>query len=115
MGKKVAGTVYLKLDGEQIELTGGVEVPLSATKRETIVPGFAKEEDVAPFMKFDAVKTPGVDWQKIARAMDMTGTAEFKDGSVYVLEGAYVVGDMNLNSEDGKVSMELNGVKGTWQ
>lgn len=115
MGQKVAGTVYLKIDGAQLEITGGVEAPLSKVKRETIVRGYYKEEDVVPFLKVDAVKTPGVDWDKIANGSDMTATAEFKDGSTYVLTGAYVVGDLNVTADDGKVAIEFNGRDGDWQ
>ncbi len=115
MGQKVAGTVYFKIDGQQLVTTGGVEAPLNKYTRETIVKGHYKEEDVIPFLKVDAVKTNGVDWQKIADATSMTVTAEFKDGSTYVLTGAYVVGDLNVTGDDGKVSIELNGSEGDWQ
>lgn len=115
MGQKAAGTVYLKVDGQQMVLTGGVEAPLNKYNRETIVKGYFKEEDVVPFLKADAVKTPGIDWDKIANATDMTATAEFKDGSTYVLTGAYVVGDLNVTGDDGKVAIEFNGAEGDWQ
>lgn len=115
MGQKVAGTVYIKIDGAQLVITGGVEAPLNKYSRETIVKGFFKEEDVIPFLKVDAVKTPGVDWAKIANGTDMTATAEFKDGSTYVLTGAYVVGDLNVTGDDGKVAIEFNGSEGDWQ
>ena len=115
MGQKVAGTVYIKIDGAQLVITGGVEAPLNKYIRETIVKGHFKEEDVIPFLKVDAVKTPGVDWAKIADSADMTVTAEFKDGSTYVLTGAYVIGDLNVTGDDGKVSIEFNGSDGDWQ
>ncbi|QZP28750.1 phage tail tube protein [Pseudomonas mosselii] len=38
MGQKVAGTCFVKVDGDQLVITGGVECPLSDTKRETIMP-----------------------------------------------------------------------------
>lgn len=115
MGQKVAGTCYVKVDGQQLEITGGCEAPLSKFKRETIVKGYFKEEDTVPFLKVDAVKTPGVDWPKIADGSDMTVTCEFKDGSTYVLTGAYVVGDLNVTADDGKVAIEFNGREGDWQ
>lgn len=115
MGQKVAGTCYVKVDGQQVVITGGVEAPLSDVKRETIAPGCFKEEDLAPFLKVDAVKTPGIDWQRVGKGTDMTVTCEFKDGSTYVLTGAYVVGDLNVTGDDGKVAIEFNGVNGDWQ
>ncbi|HGM5579288.1 TPA: phage tail tube protein [Pseudomonas putida] len=115
MGQKVAGTCYIKVDGSQLVVTGGVEAPLSKVKRETIIKGYFKEEDRAPFLKVDAVKVPGFPFAKIAEAINMTVTAEFKDGSSYVLSGAYLVDDMNVTGDDGKVSLNFEGVSGDWQ
>jgi hypothetical protein len=115
MGQAVAGTCYIKVDGSQLVVTGGVEAPLSKVKRESIRPGFFKEEDVTPFVKVDAIKTPGLDVKKLTTATNMTVTAEFKDGSVYVLSGAYAVDDITVNGDDGKVSLKFEGINGDWQ
>jgi hypothetical protein len=115
MGQKVAGTCYIKVDGAQLVITGGVECPISKVKRETIVPGYFKEEDVIPSVKVDAVKTPGLDISKITTATNMTVTAEFKDGSTYVLSGAYMVDDATVNGDDGKLSLKFEGINGDWQ
>lgn len=115
MGQAVAGTCYIKVDGSQLVITGGVEAPVSKVKRETIRPGFFKEEDVNPFLKVDAVKTPGLDLAKITSGTNMTVTAEFKDGSVYVLSGAYVVDDPAVNGDDAKIPLKFEGINGDWQ
>lgn len=115
MGQKVAGTCYIKVDGSQLIITGGVEAPLSKVKRETIAPGFFKEEDRIPFLKVDAVKVPGFPFEKITNGTNMTVTAEFKDGSSYVLSGAYTVDDVNVTADDGKVSLNFEGSSGDWQ
>lgn len=115
MGQKVAGTCYIKVDGTQLVITGGVEVPLNKVKRETIVKGYFKEEDVIPFTKVDAVKAKGTDWAKIASGENITVVSEFPGGSAYVLSGAYVVGDLNVTGDDAKVSIEFNGIEGDWQ
>ena len=44
----------------------------------------------------------------------LTLTVEFANGTVYTLAGAYVVGEANFSSEEGKVSMEFNGNEGDW-
>jgi hypothetical protein len=115
MGQKVAGTCYIKVDGDQLVITGGVEVPISKVKRETIVKGYYKEEDVIPFVKVDAIKTPGLDLSKITEGTNMTVTAEFKDGSSYVLSGAYLVDDATVNGDDAKLSLKFEGIDGNWQ
>jgi hypothetical protein len=115
MGQAVAGTCYIKVDGSQLVVTGGVEAPLSKVKRETIRPGYYKEEDVFPFVKVDAIKTPGLDVQKLVTGTNMTVTAEFKDGSVYVLSGAYLVDETTVSGDDGKISLKFEGSNGDWQ
>ncbi|MEN5236605.1 phage tail tube protein [Pseudomonas sp. TWI923] len=115
MGQKVAGTCYIKVDGAQLVITGGVEAPLSKVKRETIVTGYFKEEDRTPFLKVDAVKVPGFQFEKITSGANMTVTAEFKDGSSYVLSGAYTVDDVNVTADDGKVPLNFEGSSGDWQ
>lgn len=115
MGRKVAGTCYIKADGQQLVITGGVEAPLNKEKRETLRPGYFKAEDVIPFIKVDALKTPGVDYQAIAKKENLAVTAEFADGSVYALSGAYVVGDMNVAGDDAKISLQFEGSSGEWQ
>lgn len=115
MGQKVAGTCYVKIDGEQLTITGGIEVPVSKVKRETIIKGYFKEEDRTPFIKMDAVKTPNFPMAKLSDNINLTITAEFKDGSSYVLSGAYLVDDANVTADDGKVALNFEGISGDWQ
>ncbi len=115
MGQKVAGTCYVKVDGQQLVITGGCEAPLSKVKRESLAPGQFKEEDLVPFLKVDALKTKGIDWAKLTNATNMTVTCEFRDGSVYVLAGAYTVDEVNVTGDDGKVPLHFNGESGEWQ
>lgn len=115
MGQKVAGTAYVKVDGSQLTINGGGEAPLMDVKRETVVPGFFKEEDVAPWVKFTAVHTPDLDIKKLVNGTDMTVTVEFKNGRVYVLAGAYLVDEPSSKSDDGSIELQFDGIKGTWQ
>lgn len=115
MGQKVAGTCYIKVDGEQLVITGAVEVPMSRVKRETVVVGYFKENEVTPFIKVDAIRTVDFPRAKIETGTNMTVTAEFNDGTTYVLSGAYAVDDMTSTSEDGKVSLKFEGIAGDWQ
>jgi len=115
MGKKVAGTVYVKVDGGQLTVTGGVECPLSAKKRETVAPGFVKEEDLPAYVKVTAVDDPDLPIKQIMDATNSTITAELANGRVYVLSGAYVVGEPASKGDDGTIEFEWNGIKGAWQ
>lgn len=115
MGQKVAGTAYVKVDGSQLTVSGSCEAPLMEVKRETVVPGFYKEEDVAPWVKVTAVHTPDLDLKKLVNGTDMTVTVEFRNGKVYVLAGAYLVDDPSSKGDDGTIELKFDGIKGTWQ
>ena len=115
MGKKVAGTVYAKVDGGQLTVTGGVECPLSDKKRETVATGFFKEEDLPPYVKLTAIDDPDLSIKQIMAATNSTITAELANGRVYVLSGAYVVGEPSAKGDDGTIEFEWNGIKGAWQ
>ncbi|MNU43031.1 Phage tail tube protein [compost metagenome] len=115
MGQKVAGTVYFKVDGEQLEITGAAEAPTTNSTRETLRPGFFSENDRVPYLKVDALHTPGFPLKKLQDATDMTVTCEFKNGRTYVLSGAYQVGEPVTTGDDGKVQLQFDGVDGVWQ
>lgn len=115
MGQKVAGTCYVKVDGAQLTITGGCEAPLMDKKRETVVPGCFKEEDLAPYLKVSAVHTPDFPLKAITEGTDMTITCEFKNGKVYVLSGAYVVDEPSSKGDDGTIELQFDGNKGIWQ
>ncbi len=114
MGKKVAGTVYIKVDGGQVTAMGGVECPLMDKKRETVVPGFFKEEDLAPYVKLSVVDDPDLEIKNITNSTNSTITCELANGRVYVLSGAYLVGEP-ATKDDGGIDFEWNGDKGVWQ
>lgn len=115
MGQKVAGTVYIKADGAQFTVTGGVECPLSDKKRESVAPGFFKEEDLVPYVKATVVHEPNLPIKQIMEATDATITVEFKNGGVYVLSGAYVVDQPASKGDDGTIEFQWDGSKGVWQ
>lgn len=115
MGQKIAGTVYFKTDGQQFDVQGAAEAPISKYKRESIRPGMIKEEDLVPYIKADVSFTKDFPIKKLQDSIDMVATVEFKNGKTYVLQGAYLVGEPSASGDDGKVSIELNGTEGTWQ
>ncbi|WP_263264040.1 phage tail tube protein [Pseudomonas sp. RIT-PI-S] len=114
MGQKVAGTCYVKVDGTQLTLKGGAEAPLMDKTRETVVPGFFKEEDKAPFVKITPLLTSGFPLQKLVEGTDMTVTVEFKSGRVYTLSGAYLVAQPTGKGDEGTTELQFDGIKGVW-
>ncbi|WP_237882053.1 phage tail tube protein [Pseudomonas sp. PGPR40] len=115
MGQKVAGTVYIKADGVQFTVTGGVEVPLSDKKRESVAPGCFKEEDLVPYVKATVIDAPDLPIKQLMEATDQTVTVEFKNGRVYVLAGGFVVGEPASKGDDGTIDIQWDGNKGGFQ
>ena len=120
MGKRIEGTCYFKVDGVQLDLKGGIELPLFPTKKEATESisgptGFFKETDVIPFIKGSFLVPDEFPVDKLATGKDMTITAELANGLVYTLSGAFAVGDANLKGDDGEVDLEFNGIKGMFQ
>lgn len=116
---RVAGICYIKVDGEQLEVSGGVEVPLSDTMRESVmgVAGSAgyKETAQRPFVKVSAIFVAGFPIDKITKGTDMTVTAELPNGRVYTLSGAFLEGEPSAKADDGLIELEFGGKKGQWQ
>jgi hypothetical protein len=115
MGEKVAGTAYVKVDGTQLTISGGAEAPLMGVKRETVYPGFYKEEALAPSLKMTAILSQGFPIKMLANGRDMTVTCEFANGKVYVLSGAYLVDEPSAKGDDGTTELQFDGVNGSWQ
>jgi hypothetical protein len=117
--KRLAGTCYIKVDGEQLEVSGGVEAPINDSKREPVssVTGVAgyKETTIVPYVKVTAILVPGFPKAKLSSSDNMTITAEMANGDVYTLSGAWLANEAVHNAEDGTVELEFNGTKGNWQ
>lgn len=119
MGKRVAGTCYIKVDGQQLEVSGGVEVPTTDKNRESVlgssgVAGF-KETHRAPYVKVTAIFRDDFPLQMLADGTDMTVTAELPAGQVYTLSSAYQVGEPSAKADDGTIEITFEGLRGQWQ
>lgn len=119
MAKRVAGICYIKVDGQQLEVSGGLEAPLSDVKRETVMglggPAGLKESAMEPYVKLTAVFTPEFPIATLKDNTDMTVTAEMANGKVYTLSGAFLKGETAIKGEEGTVELEFGGNKGMWQ
>lgn len=116
---RVAGTCFFKVDGEQLELKGSLECPITDKTLETVmgltgVAGY-KETHRAPYIKGSFIFTPAFPLDKLNEGRDLTITAELANGKVYTLSGAYLIGEPAAKGDDGEVELEFNGTKGLWQ
>jgi hypothetical protein len=119
MGQRVAGTCYVKVDGQQLEIKGGLECPIVEVKREPVtasagVAGF-KETIVPPYIKATSIFTPDFPLAALRDGTDMTVTAEYANGKVYTLSGGWLANEASGKGEEGEVELEFNGLRGVWQ
>ena len=119
MAKRVAGIAYIKVDGQQLEVSGGIEAAIGDVQRETVkglsgVAGF-KETHRTPSVKLSAIFRDDFPMAKVAEGTDMTVTAEFPNGKTYTLSSAFLVGEPTAKADDGTIELEFEGVKGIWQ
>lgn len=119
MAKRVAGICYIKVDGEQLEVSGGVECPIVDLKRETVMglsgPAGLKEVALEPYIKLSAIFMPNFPLETLRTNTEMTISAELANGKVYTLSGAFLKGEPAAKGDDGTVELEFGGKKGQWQ
>lgn len=111
--------MYAKVDGEQLEVSGGFECPGMEVKREAVmsltgVAGF-KETPIKPYIKMTALFVPGFPLATLQSSTDMTLTVELANGRVYTLSGAFIENEAPVKGDDGTIDLEFAGMKGIWQ
>lgn len=119
MGKRVAGTTYIKVDGQQLEVSGGCEAPIGDTVREIVMgvngPAGIKETARKPALKLSAIFRDDFPMDLVANGTDMTITSEWPNGKAYTLSGAVMAGEPSAKADDGTVDLEFEGMRGQWQ
>ena len=111
--------MYAKVDGEQLEVSGGFECPGMDVKREAImsltgVAGY-KETPIKPYIKMTALFVPNFPLATLQSNTEMTLTVELANGKVYTLSGAFTEGEAPVKGDDGTIDLEFAGLKGIWQ
>lgn len=119
MANRTAGICFVKVDGTQLEIKGGLECPVADKKREVVMsssgPVGYKETPVAPMVKASAIFTNDFPMEKIRNGTAMTITAEFANGKVYTLSDAFLATEASAKGEEGEVELEFHGIRGAWQ
>lgn len=116
---RIAGTCYFKIDGQQLSLTGGIEVPMNTKVNDDVI-GMAgdvdrKETHRAPYVKGTFKVPEDFPVNKVTTSDQMTITAELANGQVYVLSSAWLHGEANHNAEEGTADLEFHGEEGDYQ
>ncbi|MEY9179720.1 hypothetical protein ACVWZM_000795 [Bradyrhizobium sp. USDA 4501] len=115
MGVPIAGTAFLKVDGNQYPLKGAFTVSMSMVERTGIagqdrVHGY-QELPRVPYIEGDVSTLPGLSLEAIERITDATVTAELINGTVYTLRSAWCRSAFEINTRDGQFRVRFEGVQ----
>ena len=118
MAKSIAGTCYVKVDGEQLSLNGSLACSMNTVTREAVmgstgVAGYS-ETPVAPTVSGTFNVTEEFPIERLMESTAMTVTAELANGMVFTLSDAFVSGEASFSPNDGTVSLTFTGVRGNW-
>lgn len=114
MAVAVAGTAFLRVNGDQFPLKGNFTVSPSAVERTMIagqdyVHGY-QELPRVPFIEGDITLHPDLAMDDIERMVDVTVQADLINGRSYVLRNAICKAAFELNTREGEVRIRWEGV-----
>lgn len=115
MQQTIAGVCYLKVDGNQYALRGGLKVSPDDIQREGLagldgVHGY-KEKPRVPSITATITDTGGLSLEALRSVTDATITAELANGKTYVLRNAWAKAGHELDADEGQVSVTFEGMK----
>ena len=110
----IAGTAYVKVDGEQYTLGGSFSVSPATVIREGVTglsgPAGWTETPRVPFVEGDGLTTEGFSAKKLEGIRNATVTVELVSGRTYVLNEAWQAGDITIDTAAGTVSLRFEGM-----
>jgi hypothetical protein len=114
MAQRIAGTAFLKVDGNQYPLRGNFTVTPSLIRRpglpaQDYIHGYSELPRV-PSIEGDVSTTPGLSIEDIDAMTNVTITAELANNSVYVLREGWCVSALAINARDGLVRVKWEGM-----
>lgn len=110
----IAGTAFLKVDGNMYPLKGNLTISSSAVERTGIagqdyVHGY-QELPRVQYIEGDVSTLPEVSPEVLDGIIDATITAELVNGKTYVLRNAWTKGPIDINSHDGQFRIRFEGL-----
>lgn len=116
MGKRIAGTAYIKVDSTQYTLSGSLTVSIDSFEREGLagldgVVGY-KETPRVPYIEGEFFHTSDLSVEAIAKMTNVTVTAELANGRTYILSNAWTAESREINAADGTVTIKWEGLAG---
>lgn len=113
MAAPQVGTVAVRVNGDVLRLRGNVTYSLGGLVREAVEGpvGLAafKVSGMAPFVEVETVDASDVDLAALQDMQDATVTLQLRNSKTIVLNGASVVGQLEVSSEDGGFTVRFVG------
>lgn len=118
MSNRVAGTVFVKVDGVQISVKASVTVNAGLGKREAIighdgVHGY-KELPQVPFIEGEQTDQKNLDLKKYLQIDGATVTVQFGNGKTFVLRQAWNASEGSVSSEEASLPFRFEGKDAEW-
>lgn len=116
--RRVAGIIYVRVNGDLLQAKGSFEVQMDALSREAMVGATGvdgyKEMPQAPYVSGKITVGPDLDITALRNATDATVTVELASGQIGVLHEGWFAGDGVINTEDGEMDVRFEGIRGEW-
>lgn len=112
--KRVAGTLYLAVNGTTLPAKGSFQVGYGEEKKEAVVGvsgvhGYKAMAQVA-FIEGVITNRADLDVKALLRVENATITLEFRGGKTLVLRDAWFAGDGVLNADEGELQVRFEGL-----
>lgn len=111
---RVAGTLYLAVNGTTLPAKGNYQVGYGAEKKEAVVgvsgvQGYKAMAQVA-FIEGTITNRSNLDVKALLAIEGATVTLEFKGGKTLVLRDAWFAGEGVLNADEGELQVRFEGL-----
>lgn len=112
--QRLAGTLYLQVDGTVQDASGNFSYNLGQPKREAIMNaanqtvGF-KESGQTPFIEGEVIDRGSLDLKALVTGTDLTVTLKLANGKLISLHEAWFAGEGTASTEEAKIPVRWEG------
>ena len=115
--RRIGGTIFVKVDGMQLQAKGSWSYNLGESKKEMIVGadgvhGF-KEMPQKPFIEGNITDSDELDMAALRRTRDATVVLQLANGKTISIEEAIEASDGNVSTEEGEAEVRFEGFRAT--